>query len=55
MRIKSSFCNKCGKQSENGYCKECDSATVGGTGRIFIIINIIVIGIILIYLFTDLF
>lgn len=52
MKIKSALCNKCGKQTNpEGYCKECDTATVGGTGRIFIISNIILIVLIMAYIF----
>lgn len=52
MKIKSALCNKCGKQTTTeGYCRECDSSTVGGTARIFIISNIILIVVVVAYIF----
>jgi hypothetical protein len=54
VKIKSELCNKCGKQLDAGYCRECDAATVGGTGRIFIISNIILIALVVAYIFIDL-
>lgn len=52
MKIKSALCNKCGNQTNpKGYCKQCDSSTVGGTARIFIISNIILIVVVVGYIF----
>lgn len=52
MKITSALCDKCGKQTNSeGYCKQCNTSTIGGTGQIFIISNIILIVIIVAYIF----